>query len=209
MQVNCVGGIANGAEDGTFPIVGVRWHRLQLIAVRSDHDMIVTIASTVTVVDDDTARRPFDRCHGAAQSKLIPAMRISGPSPFSLAIARFRPVRHVIGIEPWGDRSQDEILVRLPRARITAICKKPRWNKANFAGPVAGGRHQFKGMAGRGTGNRAVRAMIPRVGWQSGTRGSITPVNVSQAVSTRAIRESVWRFSQRLMPGITPGGGRM
>ena len=171
--------------------------------------MIVSIASTVTVVDDDTARRPFDRCHGAAQSKLIPAMRISGPSPFSLAIPKFRPVRHVIRIEPWGDRSQDEILVRLPRARITAICKKPRWNKANFASPVACRRHQFKGMAGRGTGNRAVRAMIPRVVWQSGTRGSITPVNVSQAVPTSAFRESVWRFSQGRMLGITPGGGWM
>jgi len=96
MQVNCVGGIANGAEDGTFPIVGVRWHRLQLIAVRSDHDMIVTIASTVTVVDDDTARRPFDRCHGAAQSKLIPAMRIFWP--FTV-LARFR---RVVRIEPLG-----------------------------------------------------------------------------------------------------------
>ena len=114
-----------------------------------------------------------------------------------------------MGSNPGGDRSQDEILVRLPRARITAICKKPRWNKANFAGPVARRRHQFKGMAGRGTGNRAVRAMIPRVVWQSGTRGSITPVNVSQAVSTRAIRESVWRFSQGRMLGITPGGGWM
>jgi hypothetical protein len=104
--------------------------------------------------------------------------------------------------------SQDEILVRLPRARITSICKKPRWNKANFAGPAASRRHQFKGMAGRGTGNRAVRATIPRVVWQSGTRGSITPVNVSQAVPTGAFRESVWRLSQGRMPGITPGGGR-
>jgi hypothetical protein len=114
-----------------------------------------------------------------------------------------------MGSNPGGDRSQDEILVRLPRARITSICKKPRWNKANFAGPVARRRHQFKGMAGRGTGNRAVRAMIPRVVWQSGTRGSITPVNVSQAVPTSAFRESVWRFSQGRMLGITPGGGWM
>jgi hypothetical protein len=56
MQViNCVGGIANGAEDGTLPIVGVRWHRQRLIAVRSGHDMIVSIASAVTVVDDRAA----------------------------------------------------------------------------------------------------------------------------------------------------------
>jgi hypothetical protein len=104
MQVNCVGGIADGAEDGAFPIVGVGQDRQRLIAVRCDHDVIVSIASAVTVVDDDTARRPFDRCHGAAQSKLIPATRIAGPSPFSLALPRFRPVRHVIRIEHRGDR---------------------------------------------------------------------------------------------------------
>jgi len=39
---------------------------------------------------------------------------------------------------------------------------------------------------------------------------SITPVNVSQAVPTSVIRQSVWRFSQRRMSGgIMPGGGRM
>jgi hypothetical protein len=64
--------------------------------------VIVSIASAVAVVDHNAMRRPLDRSRGAAQPKLIPAMRISGPSPFSLAIPRFRPVRHVIGIEPWG-----------------------------------------------------------------------------------------------------------
>jgi hypothetical protein len=49
--------------------------------------------------------------------------------------------------------------------------------------------------------------MIPRLVSQSGSRGSITPVNVLQAVPTNVIRESVWRFSQRQMPGILPDGG--
>jgi hypothetical protein len=71
MQVNCVGGTANGAEDGTFPIVGVRWHCHRLIAVRSDHDMILSIVSAMTVVDD-TARRPFDRCRGASPIEADP-----------------------------------------------------------------------------------------------------------------------------------------
>jgi hypothetical protein len=47
--------------------------------------------------------------------------------------------------------------------------------------------------------------MIPRLVSQSGSRGSITPVNVLQAVPTNVIRESVWR--QRQMPGILPDGG--
>ena len=83
MQVNCVGGIANGAEDGTFPIVGVRWHRQRLIAVRSDHDMMLSIASAMTVVDD-TARRPFDRCHGASPIEADPVIRIRWPFTVSL-----------------------------------------------------------------------------------------------------------------------------
>jgi hypothetical protein len=38
---------------------------------------------------------------------------------------------------------------------------------------------------------------------------SITAVKSSQAVPTGIIRESGGRFSQRRMPGILPGGGRM
>jgi hypothetical protein len=40
-----------------------------------------------------------------------------------------------------------------------------------------------------------------------GSRGSITPVNVSQSVSPSVVSESVWRFSQRQKLGILPGGG--
>jgi hypothetical protein len=41
-------------------------------------------------------------------------------------------------------------------------------------------------------------------------QGSITPVNVSQALPTSGIRQSSWRFSQRCMSGIImPGGGWM
>jgi len=41
-------------------------------------------------------------------------------------------------------------------------------------------------------------------------QGSITPVNVSQALPTSVIRQSAWRFSQHRMSGIImPGGGRM
>jgi len=75
MQVNCIGGIADGAENGALAIVGVGQHRQCLIAVRCDHDVIVGIAAAVTVIDDDTARRPFDRRHGAAEPKLIPECR--------------------------------------------------------------------------------------------------------------------------------------
>jgi len=56
---------------------------------------------------------------------------------------------------------------------------------------------------------RTVRAMFPQLQWQRVPKGSITPVNVSQPVSTGVIRESVWRFSQRRMPGTMPGGGQM
>jgi len=35
---------------------------------------------------------------------------------------------------------------------------------------------------------------------------SITPVNVSQALPTSVIRQSVWRFSQRQLLCIFPGG---
>jgi hypothetical protein len=34
-------------------------------------------------------------------------------------------------------------------------------------------------------------------------------VNVSQAVLTSVVRQSVWRFSQRRMSGFMSGGGRM
>jgi len=40
-----------------------------------------------------------------------------------------------------------------------------------------------------------------------GSRGSITPVNVSQPVSPGVVSESVWRFSQHQERGILPGGG--
>jgi len=41
-------------------------------------------------------------------------------------------------------------------------------------------------------------------------QGSITPVNVSQALPNSVIRQSAWRFSQRRMSGIImPGGGWM
>jgi len=41
-------------------------------------------------------------------------------------------------------------------------------------------------------------------------QGSITPVNVWQALPISVTRQPVWRFSQRRMPGIImPGGGRM
>src|SRR5258708_34105338 len=57
--------------------------------------------------------------------------------------------------------------------------------------------------------NRTVRAVIPRVVWRSGSRGSITPVDVSQTIKRSIIRESVWRFSRRQNPGILPVDGRM
>jgi hypothetical protein len=66
MQIDPVGGIADGAEHGAFGSVGVGQHRQRLIAVRGDHDVIVTVAPALAVMDDDTGRRPLDRRHRAA-----------------------------------------------------------------------------------------------------------------------------------------------
>jgi hypothetical protein len=54
--------------------------------------------------------------------------------------------------------------------------------------------------------NRTVRAVIARLVWAPGSKGSITPVNVSQAVSPSAIREWIG-FTPRRVPGAWPGGG--
>src|ERR1019366_10493606 len=101
---------------------------------------------------------------------------------------------------------QHEILVRLLPRRIASICEKPDGTRKTlrFQTPVSA----LNSTTTRGQRrNRTVRAVIPRLVWQSGSRGSITPVNVSQAVPTNVVRESVRRFSQRQMPGILPGGG--
>jgi hypothetical protein len=42
---------------------------------------------------------------------------------------------------------------------------------------------------------------------ESSSKGSITSVNLSQAVPKRPIGESVCRFSLRRMLGVMPGGG--
>jgi hypothetical protein len=54
--------------------------------------------------------------------------------------------------------------------------------------------------------NRTVRAVIPRLVWAPGSKGSITPVNVPQAVSPSASREPVGLTPHRV-PGALPGGG--
>src|SRR4029077_13762616 len=75
MKVDGVGRVTDGAENRAFRIVGVGQHCESLIAVRGDHDMVVGIASAVTVMDDDAMSRPFDRCHGTAQPDPIPKGR--------------------------------------------------------------------------------------------------------------------------------------
>ena len=72
MQVDRVGRIADGAENGAFAIVGVGQHRQRLIAVRGDHDVVVSLAAAVAVVDDDAMRCPLDRGHGAAEPDADP-----------------------------------------------------------------------------------------------------------------------------------------
>jgi len=68
-----------------------------------------------------------------SQSKLIPCDAHLWPFTVLARYSEvFDPLGTSFGSNPGVDRSQDEILVRLPRARITAICKKPRWNKANL-----------------------------------------------------------------------------
>jgi hypothetical protein len=57
--------------------------------------------------------------------------------------------------------------------------------------------------------NGTVRGGVPRLVWQTGSRESITPVNVTKAVLTRVIRESLGQRAQRQLPGLIPGGGRM
>jgi hypothetical protein len=104
---------------------------------------------------------------------------------------------------------QYEILVRLPRAQVAISCKQPNRIGENSAVPDAPRCSRFNDAHGGQRANRTVRAVIPRLVWKSGSRGSITPVNVPQAVPPNVVRESVWRFSRRQMPDILPGGGRM
>ena len=104
---------------------------------------------------------------------------------------------------------QYEILVRLLRAQVAISCKQPNRIWGNSAVPDALRQLPFNDSHGGQRANRTVRAVIPRLVWQSGSRGSITPVNVPQAVPPSVVRESVWRFSRRQMLDILPGGGRM
>jgi hypothetical protein len=104
---------------------------------------------------------------------------------------------------------QYEILVRLLRAQVTITCEQPNRIGENSAVPDALRYPRFNDAHGGQRAIRTVRAVIPRLVWQSGSRGSITPVNVPQAVPPSVVRESVWRFSRRQMPDILPGGGRM
>jgi hypothetical protein len=53
MQVDRVGGVTDGVENGAFAIVGIGQHRQRLVAVGGDHDVIVCLAAAVAVVDDD------------------------------------------------------------------------------------------------------------------------------------------------------------
>jgi hypothetical protein len=75
MQIDLIWRVADGAKNGAFAIVGVGQHLQRLIGVRRDHDMVIDVASAMTVVDDHALRCPFDRSHGAAQPKLIPVGR--------------------------------------------------------------------------------------------------------------------------------------
>jgi hypothetical protein len=72
MEVDGIWRVADGAENGAFAMVGVGKHRQRLVAVRCDHDVVVNIASAVTIVDDYAMRSAFDRGHGAAQPEPIP-----------------------------------------------------------------------------------------------------------------------------------------
>ena len=108
-----------------------------------------------------------------------------------------------------GNIQQYEILVRLPRAQVAISCKQPNRIGEYSAVPDAPRCPRFNDAHGGQRANRTVRAVIPRLVWKSGSRGSITSVNVPQAVPPSVVRESVWRFSRRQMPDILPGGGRM
>ena len=99
-----------------------------------------------------------------------------------------------------------EILVRLLRpTRIASTVKNPYEIRTTRRFMSAAGRRD---VAGRASANRTVRHGIARLGCQSGSRGSITAVTVSQAVSTSVISESVGCLSRRRLPGVAPGGGR-
>jgi hypothetical protein len=108
-----------------------------------------------------------------------------------------------------GNVQQYEILVRLLRAQVAISCKQPNRIWENSAVPDSLRCPRFSDAHGGQRANRTVRAVIPRLVWQSGSRGSITPVNVPQTVPPSVVRESVWLTSPRQMPGILPGGGRM
>jgi len=148
-----------------------------------------------------------------------PIFKVSGGSEkndrnsAAVVKARRRPLKVAASTAPSrsvaSNIRQYEILVRLAAFPDGGNSKQPNKIWENSAVPVATYRPQFNNTKRGQKRNRTVRAVIPRLVWRSGSRGSITPVDVSQTIKRSIVRESVWRFSRRQMPGILPGGGRM
>ena len=60
MQIDGVGGIADRAQNVALACIGIGEHGERLIAMGGDHDVIVGIASAVTVVDNDAMGGALD-----------------------------------------------------------------------------------------------------------------------------------------------------
>src|SRR3984885_12169980 len=72
VQVNRVGGIADRAQNGALPFVGIGEHLERLIAVSCNHDMVVGFTGAMAVGHDDATRFPLDRSNRAAEANAVP-----------------------------------------------------------------------------------------------------------------------------------------
>src|ERR1700733_4672685 len=72
VQVNRVGGIADRAQNGALPFVGIGEYLERLIAVSCNHDMVVDFTGAMAVGHDYATRFPLDRSNRAAEANAVP-----------------------------------------------------------------------------------------------------------------------------------------
>jgi hypothetical protein len=110
-----------------------------------------------------------------------------------------------------GNTQQYEIQARWLRPRIASITKSPIKH-----GKLCSSCRQSTSSIQRHGRGRSAEQDCPRRGrparmvrFHRNSTGSIAPVSVAQAGPSSVICEPAGRFSQRRMPGMVPGGGRM
>lgn len=112
-------------------------------------------------------------------------------------------------LESPNGRKPHEMLVRLlhPADRVDRQKSHMKYGKSCGSSRLAAPLTRWhRGYRGR---NRTVRATIPPLVWKTGSQGKNHSGEHVQPAPTSVIRESVWRFSQRQMSCILPGGGLM